>query len=195
MLSMMVKDHRTQSRKTLHNDTAARSKESNMPLGQQVEGRATSSGLDSPVRTKVAISHHDTIKWFEGIPGEQLCIRVHGTQVNGRYAIMENIAAPGTATPMHFHAEGEIFHILEGTVTFSIDGDVFNASVGSIVVIPAGAHHAWRNRSNAPIRMSTFFSPGGVEELYPKLVGLSLEELPTVVEPFGSGIVGPPIDE
>jgi hypothetical protein len=55
--------------------------------------------------------------------------------------------------------------------------------------------------------MSTFFSPGGVEELYPKLVGLSLEELypklvglsleelSTVVEPFGSGIVGPPIDE
>jgi hypothetical protein len=43
--------------------------------------------------------------------------------------------------------------------------------------------------------MSTFFSPGGVEELYPKLVGLSLEELSSVVEPFGSGIVGPPIDE
>jgi hypothetical protein len=61
------------------------------------------------------------------------------------------------------------------------------------VVIPAGAHHAWRNRSNAPIRMSTFFSPGGVEELYPNLVGLSLEELSTVVEAFGSGIVGPPI--
>ena len=29
--------------------------ESDMPLGQQMEGRATSSGLDSPVRTKVAI--------------------------------------------------------------------------------------------------------------------------------------------
>jgi hypothetical protein len=42
------------------------------------------------------VSHHDTIKWFEAIPGEQLCIRVHGTQVNGRYAIMENIAAPWT---------------------------------------------------------------------------------------------------
>ena len=26
-----------------------------MPLGQQMDGRATSSGLDSPVRTKVAI--------------------------------------------------------------------------------------------------------------------------------------------
>src|SRR5258708_16812858 len=75
------------------------------------------------------VSHHDTIKWFEAIPGEQLCIRVHGTQVNGRYAIMENIASPGTATPMHFHAEDESFHILEGTVSFSIDGDASNASV------------------------------------------------------------------
>ena len=43
--------------------------------------------------------------------------------------------------------------------------------------------------------LSTFFSPGGVEGLYPKLVGLSLEELSTVIEPFGSGIVGPPINE
>ncbi len=99
---------------------------------------STQFGSDHALEQSTPIvSHHDTIKWFEAIPGEQLCIRVHGTQVNGRYAIMENIAAPGTATPMHFHAEDEIFHILEGTVTFSIDGDVFNASVGSIVVIPA----------------------------------------------------------
>src|SRR5258708_28751809 len=56
MLSMMVKRPSTSARtQTLVNDTAARSKESDMPLGQQMEGRATSSGLDSPVRTKVAI--------------------------------------------------------------------------------------------------------------------------------------------
>jgi len=28
--------------------------------------------------------------------------------------LWKNIAAPGTATPMHFHAEDDIFHILEG---------------------------------------------------------------------------------
>ena len=156
---------------------------------------STEFGSDHALEQSTPIvSHHDTIKWFEAIPGEQLCIRVHGTQVNGRYAIMENIAAPGTAHLCTSMRKMKFF-TLEGTVTFSIGGDVFNASVGSIVVIPAGVHHAWRNRSNAPIRMSTFFSPGGVEGLYPKLVGLSLEELSTVVEAFGSGIVGPPIDE
>jgi hypothetical protein len=61
----------------------------------------TEFGSDNaPEHSAAIVSHHDSIKWFEAIPGEQLCIRVHGTQVNGRYAIMENIAAPGTATPM-----------------------------------------------------------------------------------------------
>ena len=70
----------------------------------------TEFGSDNASEHSAAIvGHHDSIKWFEAIPGEQLCIRVHGTQVNGRYAIMENIVAPGTATPMHFHAEDEIF--------------------------------------------------------------------------------------
>src|SRR5712671_6628135 len=54
----------------------------------------TEFGSDNaPEHSAVIVSHHDSIKWFEAIPGEQLCIRVHGTQVNGRYAIMENIAA------------------------------------------------------------------------------------------------------
>src|SRR5260370_25862931 len=82
-------------------------------------------------QSKPIVSHHDTIKWFEAIPEEHLCIRVHGTQVNRRYAIMETISSPGIATPMHFLAEDEIFNILKDTVTFSIDGDDFNASVCS----------------------------------------------------------------
>ena len=51
---------------------------------------STEFGSDHALEQSTPIvSHHDTIKWFEAIPGEQLCIRVHGTQVNGRYAIME----------------------------------------------------------------------------------------------------------
>ena len=50
----------------------------------------TEFGSDNaPEHGAAIVSHHDSTKWFEAIPGEQLCIRVHGTQVNGRYAIME----------------------------------------------------------------------------------------------------------
>ena len=48
----------------------------------------TEFGSDHALEQRTpTVSHHDTIKWFEAIPGEQLCIRVHGTQVNGRYGI------------------------------------------------------------------------------------------------------------
>src|SRR5208337_2975328 len=42
----------------------------------------TEFGSDNaPEHSAAIVSHHDSIKWFEAIPGEQLCIRVHGTQV------------------------------------------------------------------------------------------------------------------
>src|SRR5260370_25939646 len=76
-------------------------------------------GSNAPEHSAAIVSHHDSIKWFEAIPGEQLCIRVHGTQVNGRYAIMENIAAPGTATPMHFTRTAESVHVQPRGGTFA----------------------------------------------------------------------------
>ncbi len=80
----------------------------------------TEFGSDNaPEHSAAIVSHHDSIKWFEAIPGEQLCIRVHGTQVNGRYAIMENIAAPGTATPMHFTRTAESVHVQPRGGTFA----------------------------------------------------------------------------
>ena len=40
----------------------------------------TEFGSDNaPEHSAAIVSHHDSIKWFEAIPGEQLCIRVHGT--------------------------------------------------------------------------------------------------------------------
>src|ERR1700732_4278057 len=48
---------------------------------------------DAPEHSAAIVSRHDSIKWFEAIPGEQLCIRVHGTQVNGRDIFHNCIAA------------------------------------------------------------------------------------------------------
>ena len=85
----------------------------------------TEFGSDNaPEHSAAIVSHHDSIKWFEAIPGEQLCIRVHGTQVNGRYAIMENIAAPGTK-----HAYGDAALGVEG------QGRIFKAFISQAFVI------------------------------------------------------------
>lgn len=141
------------------------------------------------------VDHHDQIGWFEAIPGERLSIRVHGTDVNGRYAIMESFAAPGSAAPRHTHAEDEIFYVLEGRPTFALNDDVFDVGPGAVVAIPAGTVHAWKNGTDEQVHMVATFVPGGVEELFTKIAGLAPEEVAALAAEYGTIVVGPPIED
>lgn len=143
---------------------------------------------------RAVVSRPEERTWISPIPGEQLSIRVHSRDVAGGYAIVESIAAPGTGTPLHYHREDEVFHILEGVLTLRHDGRTFEAQVGTTVVIPAGAHHAWKNCSSAPARMLVTLFPGGVEELFQRLAVAPPEDFLALVESYGSHIVGPPIE-
>jgi mannose-6-phosphate isomerase-like protein (cupin superfamily) len=133
---------------------------------------------------------HDRM-WVETIPGEQLAVHVHGNDVNSRFSILESISAPGTATPTHYHREDEIFQILEGIVTFACGGQIFEAGPGSTVVIPAGAHHAWRNATSHPARMFAIFLPAGPEKFLTQLQGLAPEEIVSLAAKYGTYVVDP----
>ncbi|MGQ2908784.1 MAG: cupin domain-containing protein [Aliihoeflea sp.] len=141
------------------------------------------------------VDHHDQIAWFEAIPGERLSIRVHGADVNGRYAIMESFAAPGSAAPRHTHAEDEVFYVLEGRPTFALGDEVFEVQPGAVVAIPAGTVHAWKNGTDEQVHMVATFVPGGIEELFTKIAGLAPEQLAALAAEYGTIIVGPPIED
>jgi mannose-6-phosphate isomerase-like protein (cupin superfamily) len=132
--------------------------------------------------------------WFDAIPGERLSIRVHSSEVGGKFSIMENVADDGAATPLHVHREDEVFHIVEGEVVFSLDGELATLGVGGCVLIPAGTPHAWRNKSGRPVRMVAFFSPGGVEDLFVEIEGCTPAEIAELAGRYGTAVVGPPID-
>ena len=52
--------------------------------------------------------------------------------------------APGTEAPRHVHEEEQIVIILEGEMTFDLDGDVRTMRRGDVAVIPAWVPHgAW----------------------------------------------------
>jgi quercetin dioxygenase-like cupin family protein len=52
--------------------------------------------------------------------------------------------APGTEAPRHVHEEEQIVIILDGEMTFDLDGDVRTMAKGDVAVIPAWVPHgAW----------------------------------------------------
>lgn len=156
----------------------------------------TRAGREQPAATRspaVSLTGRKGAQWFAGIPGEHASIRVHSTDVGGRFAILESVAAPGCATPLHSHAEDEVFYVVAGRPTFRLGDDVFEVDPGGVVLIPAGTPHAWINRTQAEQRMIATFAPGGVEDLFTRIAGLSPVQIATLAASYGTIVLGPPM--
>jgi quercetin dioxygenase-like cupin family protein len=57
--------------------------------------------------------------------------------------------APGEGPGLHRHPYEETFIMLEGTATFSVDGETIEAHAGEIVIAPAGAAHGFVNSGDS----------------------------------------------
>jgi len=137
--------------------------------------------------------HHHDQTWFEAVSGELLSIRVHSHEVGGKFSILENVVDHGAATPMHVHAQDEVFHVLEGELIFCVNNRVSLLFEGSEIVVPAGTPHGWRNKGGRHARMLVFFAPGGIEEMFLRAGGLTSSEMVELAAEYGTLLVGPPI--
>ena len=83
--------------------------------------------------------HIDSVTSAEFVPG--LTFRpVLGHQAMTNFVNFE----PGAEAPRHVHEEEQIVIILEGEMTFDLDGDVRTMRPGDVAVIPAWVPHgAW----------------------------------------------------
>ncbi|RPK15201.1 hypothetical protein FH5_00636 [Priestia endophytica] len=73
---------------------------------------------------------------------EKSTILVSGDQTNGAYCVVKVQEPPKMGPPPHIHAnEDEQFHIMKGSFTFFIGGDVIEAKAGDYVHAPRGIKH------------------------------------------------------
>ncbi len=144
---------------------------------------------------RALIRRPDNRQWIEAMPGELIAVRVRGEEVGGAYAILEGLLPPLSGPPLHIHEnEDEIFEILEGTLRFVCEGEIFDAPAGSSVIIPKGARHTWKNISSSPVRALGILSPAGAEGMFEAFAGSPIEKLEEIASQYGCRLVGPHID-
>jgi mannose-6-phosphate isomerase-like protein (cupin superfamily) len=103
--------------------------------------------------------------WREVEPGSLFKVIVSSEETHGAYSIVESIAQPGVGSIVHaHHREAEHFLVLEGTAHVVLDGEAMNLEPGQSVSLPRGVPHIWVNRSDQPLRLLAFFTPGGFEK-------------------------------
>jgi len=81
---------------------------------------------------------------------------------------------PATAgPPEHLHRTwDEAFIVLDGEMTFLIDGHTHLAPAGSVVFIPRGVLHTFWNAGDLPARQVTGFAPSGIEAYFRDVTGV-----------------------
>jgi quercetin dioxygenase-like cupin family protein len=103
-----------------------------------------------------------------------------GDETDGKYATFEAIVSPGGGPPPHIHSrEEESFLILEGEITFTVNGERIVATAGTFANMPVGSLHSFKNATDKTARMIISVAPAGLEKMFFEVgVPMKLGETP-----------------
>ena len=97
--------------------------------------------------------------------GISALFKADDAETAGQYSVSEWWLEPNTQGPgAHAHAEDDAFYVLEGTMSFLIDGEWIDCAPGAFVLAPAGATHDFQNRGSVRAGVLNFSAPGGFEQ-------------------------------
>jgi quercetin dioxygenase-like cupin family protein len=93
--------------------------------------------------------------------GERLVFNETSAETGGEYVLFECFVKPsGFVAAAHVHPyQEERFHVLEGTVTFRIDGQEFTAEPGDSILVAAGRKHQFWNAGDEEVRFACEVRP------------------------------------
>lgn len=101
------------------------------------------------------------------IVGDAYRFLATGEETGGKYAMFEATVPPGGGPPPHSHGrEEESFYILEGEITFTVNGQQIVAGAGTFANMPIGSLHCFKNASDKMARMIISVAPAGLENMF-----------------------------
>jgi quercetin dioxygenase-like cupin family protein len=107
-----------------------------------------------------------------------------GSHTGHRLAIAESVLAPHTqGPPQHRHGgHDEGFYVLSGTVRFTIGNDDYDATAGTLVMVPPGVPHTFANVTDQPATLLSTFTPDRYVQYFRDLGALSAAGRPPTPE-------------
>jgi mannose-6-phosphate isomerase-like protein (cupin superfamily) len=103
--------------------------------------------------------------FFRG--AHSVVILLDGKQTDEKFTTLLSICPPGGGPGPHYHErEDEWYYIVEGRVSFFLNGTWTDLSPGDCVYSPRGSVHGFKNNTDQPIRVLINFTPAGIEGFF-----------------------------
>lgn len=99
---------------------------------------------------------------------EPWVVLADAAMTGGGVSFGEARLAPRTSGPsFHVHSnEDEAAYVVDGTMTFRVGDDMFEAGPGTLVWLPRGVPHTFANLSDGPAWVFGTISPAGLEGMF-----------------------------
>ena len=96
--------------------------------------------------------------------GNILTVMLDGQQTGNQLSVMFEATPPGGGPPLHVHRrEDEIFLVIDGRISYCLNGEWTEVEPGGVVYLPRGAVHGFRNVGETPSRHWIITTPSGFE--------------------------------
>ncbi len=135
---------------------------------------------------------------------DELAVLSSCAQTGGAlFAVLLRMPPGGGPPVMHRHAPGEVYHVLEGELTFYVgqpDGTVerFAVPAGQVMPLAGGTPHTIRNESDADAVAFGVHAPGGAMEGFSRAAAAlaasgepSMSAVMEIAEEYGIEMLGP----
>jgi quercetin dioxygenase-like cupin family protein len=94
-------------------------------------------------------------------------VKARGSVTAQAYTLIEVYLEPRGSMPSHRHAAFEEgIYVLAGSIRATLDGETYEVTTGSFLIIPWGLPHQIRNAEESPARLLLLSVPSGVEDYY-----------------------------
>jgi quercetin dioxygenase-like cupin family protein len=133
--------------------------------------------------------------------GEPGLVKLSGGDTGNAVAVLHFTVPKLSGPPLHRHSrEDEWFYVLDGELTFEVDGQRFTAGPGASAFAPRGAAHTYQNFRDEPAHILVTETPAGLERFFEEVSaynkGLSQPDFARVeqlMQSYGLELLGPPL--
>jgi mannose-6-phosphate isomerase-like protein (cupin superfamily) len=139
----------------------------------------------------------DRVPYFSGPQGREADItEILATreQTGGALGLFRQNIAPNSGPPLHIHrANDEFFYVVSGEFKFKLGDRMVSAPARSVVFVPRGTAHTFKNVGTKPGVLLVGATPGGFEKMFAERQGVDTETERKLMKMHSMEVVGPPL--
>lgn len=133
--------------------------------------------------------------------GQPGLVKLAGSDTGDAVAVVHLTVPKLSGPPLHRHSrEDEWFYVLDGEITWEVDGKRHSGGPGSSAFAPRGTAHAFQNFRDETAHILVMVTPAGLDRFFADVTtmnkGLSQPDFDRVgqlMQSYGMELLGPPL--